>query len=143
MSYTDISLRGSRSRAIRDRTSSRSIEDTFVKPTCQELRDFVIDLALRSDTLTIHRAQMRTRKCISLLPAAPRPQLRVMLAVPTLGERGCGRTLGGIRVLVCLLVVPPPYHREVGHLEGVGLLTAALQRTRHTVSHVEVARRDV
>lgn len=66
-----------------------------------------------------------------------------MLAVPTLGERGCGRTLGGIRVLVRLLVVSPPYHREVGHLEGVGLLAAALQRARHTVAHVEVARRDV
>lgn len=67
-----------------------------------------------------------------------------MLAVPTLGERGCGRTLGvGIRVLVRLLVIPPPYHREVGHLEGVGLLAAALQRARHAVAHVEVARRDV
>lgn len=66
-----------------------------------------------------------------------------MLAIPTLGERGCGRTLGGIRVLVRLFVVPPPYHRKVGHLEGVGLLAAALQRASHAVAHVEVARRDV
>lgn len=66
-----------------------------------------------------------------------------MLAIPTLGERGCGRTLGGIRVLIRFLVVPSPYHREVGHLERVSLLAAALQRACHTVTHVEVARRDV
>lgn len=70
-------------------------------------------------------------------------QLCVMLAIPTLGERGCGRTLGGIRVLVRFLVVPSPYHRKVGHLERVSLLAAALQRACHTVTHVEVARRDV
>lgn len=81
---------------------------------------------------------------LSLLPRRPlASQLCVMLAVPTLGKRGCGRTLGGIRVLVRLLVVPSPYHREVGHLERVGLLAAAFQRACHTVTHVEVARRDV
>lgn len=69
--------------------------------------------------------------------------LRVVLAIPTLGERGCGRTLGGVRILVGLLVVPSTDHREVSHLEGVGLLAATLQRTRHTVTHVEVARRNV
>lgn len=72
-----------------------------------------------------------------------RSLLRVVLAIPTLGERGCGRTLGGIRILVGLFVVSSPNHREVSHLEGVGLLAATLQRTRHTVTHVEVARRHV
>jgi len=87
-------------------------------------------------------AQMRAHAEVHLAPPGGPLllQLRVMLAVPTLGERGCGRTLGGIRVLVRLLVVPPPYHREVGHLEGVGLLAAALQRARHTIAHVEIAR---
>lgn len=68
---------------------------------------------------------------------------RVVLAIPTLGQRGRGRTLGGVRILVGLFVVPPANHREVSHLEGVGLFTAALQRARHTVPHVEVARRNV
>lgn len=66
-----------------------------------------------------------------------------MFAVPTLGQRGCGRALGGIRVLVGLFVVSSTNHREVSHLKGVGLLAAALQRAGHAVTHVEVAGRHV
>lgn len=69
--------------------------------------------------------------------------LRVVFAIPTLGQRGCGRTLGGIRVFVGLFVVSSTNHRKVSHLEGVGLLTATLQRASHTITHVEVARRHV
>lgn len=71
------------------------------------------------------------------------PRLRVVFAVPTLRKRGCGRTLGGIRIFVGLLVVPPSDHSEMGHLEGVRLLASAFQGTRHAVTHVEVARRNV
>lgn len=41
------------------------------------------------------------------------------------------------------LVVSPPDDSEVCHLERVALLAAALQSTRHTVAHVEVARAHV
>jgi len=91
----------------------------------------------------MHSLQRKCEMHLASLGGPLLPQLRVMLAIPTLGERGCGRTLGGIRVFVRLLIVPSPYHREVGHLEGVGLLAAALQCACHTVAHVEVARRDV
>ncbi|CAB0042627.1 unnamed protein product [Trichogramma brassicae] len=51
--------------------------------------------------------------------------------------------LGRARVLVGFLVVAPPDHGEVRHLEGVGLLAATLEGAGHAVAHVEVARRDV
>jgi len=151
MLYTDIFLRDSRSRAVRDRTPSpRGYVRWADLPGASKFRDRsrAKERLLPDDPSSgkcippsANASARGSASCSSRRPLLL--QLRVMLAVPTLGECGCGRTLGGIRVLVRLLVVPPPYHREVGHLEGVGLLAAALQRACHTIAHVEVARWDI